>query len=226
MSRPRLLLVEDHALVGEALRAMLSREFTVSGPVTDGTEVLAAVAEHRPDVVLLDLTLPGRNGLDLIAEIQRVHPPARVLVVTMHAEWVMARAALGSGAAGFVPKDSSREELEHAIGEVLAGRTYLSSRLQPGETVSLPPSIRQAWMQLTPRHQQIVLGIAAGRSTEQIADEHGLSPHTIHFHRRSIRRIMGIESDDGLARTALLIQLALAEEAPRPGAGEPSAAGD
>lgn len=208
MSRARILLVEDHALVGEGLRAMLAERHEVAGPVTDGREVVVAVVRERPDVVLLDLSLPGRNGLDLIPEILRVSPETRILVVTMHTEWVMARTALGSGASGFVPKDSSREELEHAIAEVLAGRSYLSSRIGPDQTVSAPPSLRQAWLQLTPRHRQIVLGIAAGRSTEDIASELGLSPHTIHFHRRTIRRILAIESDDGLASTAMLIQLA------------------
>ena len=116
--------------------------------------------------------------------------------------------ALAAGASGFVPKDSSRGELEHAIGEVLKGHTYLSSRIGPDLSVTAPPSLRQAWLQLTPRHREVVLGIAAGQTSEQIADQLGLSSHTIHFHRRTIRRILGIDSDDGLIRTAMLIQLA------------------
>lgn len=209
----KLLLVEDNAAMQTTLQRSFERRGVQVLSCSDGARALERWRSSLPDVVLLDLSLPGRNGLDLIPEILRVSPDTRILVVTMHAEWVMARTALGSGASGFVPKDSSREELEHAIAEVLAGRTYLSSRIGPDQTVSAPPSLRQAWLQLTPRHRQIVLGIAAGRSTEDIASALGLSPHTIHFHRRTIRRILAIESDDGLASTAMLIKLAGGTEA-------------
>ena len=206
--KPRLLLVEDHALVGEGIRAMLAGRYEVIGPVTNGDEVLEALATHRPAAVLLDLTLPGRNGLELIPEMVRADPTVRILVVSMHTEWVIARRALTTGATGFVPKDSSREELERAVTDVLAGHTHLSPRIGPSVPVGMSPSLRQAWLQLTTRHRQIVLGIAEGRNTAEIATALGLSQHTIHFHRRKIRRILGIESDDGLASTAMLIKLA------------------
>lgn len=206
--RRRLLLAEDHALVGEGLRLLLSADYEVAGPVRDGGEVVGTVERERPDVVMLDLSLPGRNGLDLIPEIVRASPGVRVLVVTMHTDAVLAERALQLGAAGFVPKDSSADELRRAIEAVLDGGTYLSDRIvrQPvrggmperGIAVGRGMPERAALAQLTPRQLVILRGLGRGLTSEQIADELGLSVHTVHFHRRNLRRVLGVESEGGL----------------------------
>lgn len=199
--RRRLLLAEDHALVGEGLRVLLSGDYEVTGPVRDGTDVLAAVVRERPDVVMLDLSLPGRNGLDLIPEIVQASPGTAVLVVTMHADRVLAERAFQLGAAGFVPKDSSADELRRAIETVLAGGSYLSERIprQPlrrSATTGAPA--REALAQLTPRQLVILRAMGRGRTSEAIAEELGLSVHTVHFHRRNLRRVLGVETEGGL----------------------------
>jgi DNA-binding NarL/FixJ family response regulator len=202
--RRRLLLAEDHALVGEGLRLLLSGDYEVAGPVRDGGDVLAAVARERPDVVMLDLSLPGRNGLDLIPEIVQASPGTAVLVVTMHADRVLAERALQLGAAGFVPKDSSADELRRAIETVLAGGTYVSDRItrqsprHPAVAGVPGAPAREALAQLTPRQLVILRAMGRGLTSEAIAEELGLSVHTVHFHRRNLRRVLKVESEGGL----------------------------
>lgn len=175
------------------------------GVVADGAEVVDAVTEHKPDVILLDLSLPGRNGLDLIPDILRVSPDTRIVMVTMHADQPIARAAIAAGARGFVPKDVPVEELLSAIRRVLAGKEYLSPHV--AHTFGPPPATTdlEGFWRLTPRQLAIMRGIARGLSSAEIAQQLQVSIHTIHFHRRNIRRILGIQSEDGLARAAMLL---------------------
>lgn len=205
--RRHVLLAEDHEMVGQGLRALLATRYDVTGPIQDGTAVPAAVRDHRPDVLVLDLSLPGRNGLDMIPEIRREAPETAILIVTMHTDYVLAKAAFSLGAAGFIPKDCGADELVEAIARVLDGETFLSPRIHPHATATPASPNAQAWRRLTPRQQAIMRAIAAGRTSEEIADELGVSVHTIHFHRRNIRRTLGIESDGGLIRFALLMAL-------------------
>lgn len=211
MAKLRILLAEDHDLVSQGMKAMLQRRYEVLDPVREGTAVVAAVKKAQPDVLLLDLSLPGRNGLDLIPELRQSAPNTAIVVVTMHTDFVVAKQALALGAAGFMPKDSGIEELHEAITEVLAGRRYLSPRIERHAVEPSSPD-REGWSRLTPRHKAILRAIAQGRTTEEIAEELGISVHTIHFHRRNIRRILGIESENGLTRFAVVMQMGTDEE--------------
>jgi DNA-binding NarL/FixJ family response regulator len=206
VAKLRIMLAEDHDLVSQGMKAMLQRRYVVLDPVRDGAAVVAAVKKARPDVLLLDLSLPGRNGLDLIPELRQSAPDTAIVVVTMHTDFVVAKQALALGAAGFMPKDSGIEELQEAITEVLAGRRYLSPRIERHAVQPSSPD-REGWSRLTPRHKAILRAIALGRTTEEIAEELGISVHTIHFHRRNIRRILGIESENGLTRFAVVMQM-------------------
>jgi len=204
--RPRILLAEDHALFSQGLRAMISQEYDILAVVSDGAEVTAAVREHHPDVLLLDLSLPNRTGMDILGDLQTLDPGVRVVVVTMHVDPVLVDAAIRMGAAAFVPKDSDLDELRTAIAEVLGGRRYVSPRLprrgQHGGRVD-----RLGFDRLTPRQQEIVQMIGQGRTTEDMAATLGLSHHTIHFHRKNIRRQLGLDSDWALLRYAVLVGL-------------------
>lgn len=202
-------------MVAQGLRALLEPEFEVIDVVARGNEVPAACARLRPDVLLLDLTLPGRNGIDLMPDIRRRTPETRILVVTMHADPVLARAAFAAGALGFMPKDCDVEELREAMTEVLAGRQFLSGRI-PRRPEQPPPSpAREAFWQLTPRQREILKAVGEGKSTEEIANQLGLSPHTVHFHRRRMRKVLGIDTEDGLLRFAVMMQLVGPTRTPR-----------
>jgi DNA-binding NarL/FixJ family response regulator len=206
-AKARLVIAEDHDMVAQGFKAMLGREHEIVEIVRDGQGVVPAVRKHRPDVLLLDLSLPHRTGMDILSELRATEPQLRVVVVTMHVDPAMVEAAMGLGAAGFVPKDAGVEELKAAIHEVLAGRRYVSRRAKRrgprGPTVD-----RMGFMQLTPRQQEIVGMIGRGLTSEEIAERLGLTLHTVHFHRKNIARILGLETEWAMVRYAILVGLA------------------
>lgn len=214
MARLRLLLVEDHELVGQGLRAMLGERHSIVGLVRDGREVLDAVRLHNPDIILLDLSLPGRTGVDLIPEIRALNTNVRILVVTMHADPVLADHALRHGAHGFVPKNAPLRELEEAIATVADGRTFLSRRVPAHSRKQSWSGHRLGFTQLTPRQQTIVRLFGKGKTSEQVAEETNLSLHTVWFHRRNIRRVLGIDSEADFAQYCLLVHLSDEEYLP------------
>jgi len=206
--RPSVIVAEDHAIVAQGLKGLLEKEFEVLEIVSRGTEVPGACARRRPDVLLLDLTMPGRNGIDLMPDVRRRSPETRIVVVTMHADPVLAKAAFAAGAQGFLPKDCDLEELREAIGKVMADQRFLSPRI-PAHRQRLPASpASEAYWQLSPKQRDILKAIGEGKSTEEIAGELGLSPHTIHFHRRRMRKVLGIGAEEGLMRFAVQFVLA------------------
>jgi DNA-binding NarL/FixJ family response regulator len=177
----------------------------VVGAVADGAEVVAAARRLRPDVLLLDLSLPNRTGLDILGELRTALPLVRVVVVTMHVDRVIVDAALRAGAMGFVPKNAEVAELREAIEEVHAGRPYVSPRL-PRMTWG-EGGDRMGFASLTARQQEIVRMVGRGLSTEQIAAEVGLSEYTVHYHRKRIRQRLGLENDFEMLRYAILVGL-------------------
>lgn len=129
LSRPRIIIADDHLNVAHSLRALLEPDYDVIDVVADGNAVIPAVVKGAPDLLLLDLWLPGRNGLDLLSDLKRDHPALRVVVLTMHADIVVAVEAMNRGAQGYLLKDSGYDELKAALGQVLAGTPYLSPRV-------------------------------------------------------------------------------------------------
>jgi DNA-binding NarL/FixJ family response regulator len=206
----RLLIAEDHDLVGQGLRSMLQgKALEVVGIVRDGKAVPGEVSRTRPDVLLLDLSLPNRSGIELIPELSTLAPLMHILVVTMHVDRVLADSAIRLGAHGFVPKDAGIDELRLAIAEVCAGRIYLSPHIPPrtyrgmGPEGGIPGS-----RSLTPRQVAILRMIGQGMSTEAIAETLGVSIHTVHFHRRNIHGVLGLKTELELVRYAVLVTLA------------------
>jgi DNA-binding NarL/FixJ family response regulator len=206
--RTRIILVDDHDLVRESLRTSLGAEFEVVASVATGAEVLPAVSEHQPEVVLLDLGLPDRSGLEIIGDLQQQAPAVRILVVTMHNDPVLVDSALHSGAHGFVPKNAGLQELCEAVREVAAGRRYVSPRLPRRGGRPADGSEQFGFGSLTPRQRQIVRLLGEGKTTAEIAAALSLSPNTITFHRSRIRNALGITSEAALGRYAFIIQLA------------------
>jgi DNA-binding NarL/FixJ family response regulator len=202
-----VLIADDHPLVGQGLRALLRPSCVVGGVVHDAREIVAQVERVRPQLLLLDLSMPHRNGLELLPELRTAFPDLKIIVVTMHLDRGLADLALERGAHGFVPKEASAEELNEAIERVLEGGTYVSARVpkrayRDGAGFDDPDLDR-----LTPRQRQILDLIAEGKTSEEIAEALGVSLRTVEFHRSGIRRTLGITSEFGLVQFAIVVKL-------------------
>jgi DNA-binding NarL/FixJ family response regulator len=204
--KPKLLLVDDHHLVLEGLRLELQEEFDIVGTVAQGTAVAAECRRLGPDLLLLDLSLPDRSGLEVIDEVLVEKPTMRILVVTMHRDRVLADAVLQAGASGFIPKDAAVDELRWAIRAVLAGSRYVSPLVTEGAD-PYPDGLSFDLGRLTQRQQQVVRLLGDGKSTARIAEELQVSPNTVTFHRVRIRKALGIGTEWGLMRYALVVRM-------------------
>ncbi len=218
MATIRVVLGEDLALVRAGLLRLIKEipEVEVVGEVADGREVIRLVTEKKPDVVLMDVSLPGLNGLEATAIIARDHPDTRVLILSMHANEAYYMRALDQGATGYLLKDASIHELELAIRAVARGERYLSPAVARALT---PPGMRRgpAWGKadplraLTGRQREILQLIAEGYSTRAIAERLGLSAKTVETHRSRIMERLGIRDVPGLVRFAIRVGLVSAE---------------
>lgn len=215
MERARLILVDDHNLMLEGLRAALQDIYEVVALVGSGSEGVRAVRKHHPDLVLLDLSLPDQSGLEVIQELRGVAPRVKILVVTMHLDRVLADAAIQSGAKGFVPKDADVPELRRAVAQVLAGKTYISPLVPQRLSYRSTDQLRFALSKLTPTQQRIIRLIGEGRSSEAIGRRLHLTRYTVTFHRIRIRQALGLKDEWALLRHAILIRLSEAESRAR-----------
>ena len=208
MSRIRLVIVEDHPLVAQGLRALLEPHYDVAEVVLDATKALPAIGRAEPAAVLLDLSMPRRNGIDLLPAIRSDFPAVKVLVVTMHVDKALSDLAFKAGAHGFVPKESTAVELRGAIASVLRGEKFVSPRVPKrayrGTDVLGNPNLDR----LTPRQLHILRLIGEGKNGNEVAEALGVSPRTIEYHRAAIRRALGIATEWGLVRYAIVAGLA------------------
>ena len=205
MRRALVLICDDHPLMSQGLRALLKPSFLAVGVVNDGREVIDEIERKKPDVLLLDLSMPHRNGLELLPDITVAFPALKILVVTMHVDRALADLALQKGAHGFIPKEASAEELNSAIEAVLAGKVFISPRVPKRSFRENAALEHPALDRLTPRHLQILRLIGDGKSTAQIAEILCVSPRTVEFHRASIRKALGIATEWGLMRFAIML---------------------
>jgi DNA-binding NarL/FixJ family response regulator len=207
MKAVRVALADDHHLVRAGIRSILEgvAGVEVVGEADDGTQALQLAAERAPDVLLLDIALPGINGLDVAARVRREHEGVRVVILSMHANEEYVAQALRSGAAGYLLKDSTVPELELAIAAVMRGETYLSpavSRHVVEAFVRAAPADGPLEA-LSPRQRDVLRRIAEGRSTRDIARELGLSVKTVETHRAHLMDRLDIRDVAGLVRYAI-----------------------
>lgn len=204
--RPRLILADGHRMVVDGLHSLLSQEFDVVGTAVTGNELLGLLEEHSADCLLLDIVMPGGNGLELIPTVHRRYPDITILVVSMLRDRVLADACLLAGASGFVPKVCGIQELRAAVGEVLAGRRYLSPRVPKTSHAVGLQARHPALARLTPRQQQIVLLMGEGNSETEIGRRLGLRTSTITFHKKNLKRELGIRDESALRQYTVLIR--------------------
>lgn len=199
----RFLLVDDHAVVRSGLRRLLA---AVPGAeiseAAEGRAALAAVRAEQPDVVLLDLNLPGLGGLELLRRVLLDHPAARVVVLSMHAEALYAARALGAGAAGYLSKNASPEELLDAIRRVAAGGRYIENEIAQELALHAAATGSPA-ERLTGRDLEILRLLGSSQSLAQIADALGVSYKTV------ANACSGIKAKLGVTRTGDLVRLSV-----------------
>ena len=208
MKTLRVLLADDHTLVRAGLRSLLQQmeNVEVVAEAEDGRQVLAAVAEHRPDVVLMDISMSGMNGLEATLQLKRDRPEVRVIILSMHATEEYVLQALRAGASGYLLKDSAPLELALALQAVARGESYLSppvSRQVVESYVQRTGREAQPLAALTPRQREILQLIAEGNSTKEIASRLALSVKTVETHRSQLMERLSIRGVAGLVRYAI-----------------------
>ena len=202
----KLLIADDHTVVRRGLKQIVAEttDIIVSGEATNGGEVIAMVASGRYDVLVLDITMPGRGGLDILKEVRQLAPKLPVLVLSMHSEDQFASRVLKSGAAGYLPKESAPDELVNAIRKVHAGGKYIS----PAQAEKLiymfePNADKPVHEMLSNREYEVLRLIASGRTVTQIAAEKNLSAKTISTYRTRLLHKMRMQTSAELTHYAI-----------------------
>lgn len=204
----RVLIADDHMIVRTGIRHVLESEsgFEVVGEAANGPEVLTLVAKLQPDVVVLDISMPGESGLKLAAQLRNSTPEPRVLILSMHdnAEYVLE--SVRAGADGYLLKDTAATELRNAIRAICRGESYFSppiaGRLRDalrGEHTTPAGSLDQ----LTGREREVLLGVVRGQTNKEIATDLGISHRTVETHRESLMKKLQIRTVAELTRFAL-----------------------
>lgn len=208
MSVSRIIVVDDHMLMRAGVRKLLElmEDVEVVGETGDGAGVMGLVAALRPDMVLMDINMPGLNGLEATALLTKTWPDVKVLILTMYESEEYVALALANGAKGYMLKDSAPAELETAIRTVVSGGTYLSSAMSQqvlGAYVRQLSGDKQAAASLSPRQREVLQLIALGHGTKDIARRLDLSVKTVETHRTRLMQQLGIHEVTGLVRYAL-----------------------
>lgn len=222
MKKKTILIVDDHPLVREGLKVIIGRNprFEVVGEAGSAREGLRMAEALKPDLLLLDISLPDESGLELARRIRTALPDTRILVVSMHAGIDYVAQAFKAGATGYMVKDSAAPRLQIALESVLKGEYYLDSSLSPQvveELIRSPEkeitSIKDvAYRSLTPREQEIMSLLAKALSIKEIADQLFISPKTVENHRTNIMNKLGLRSALELARYAARLGLINVDE--------------
>ncbi|HTF14444.1 MAG TPA: response regulator transcription factor [Burkholderiales bacterium] len=208
MTSVRVLLADDHALVRAGIRALLEglEGVTVVAEAGNGSEVLELARKHLPDVVLLDISMPGLSGLEASAQLKQELPEVRVVMLSMHANEEYVLQSLRAGAAGYMLKDSATAELELALQAVMRGESYFSppiSKQMVEGYVQRVGAEQPAADNLTPRQRQVLQLIAGGHSTKEIAYHLELSVKTVETHRAQLMDRLQIRDIAGLVKYAI-----------------------
>lgn len=204
----RVLLVDDHAMIREALRMVLDQapDVEVVGEAGDGAAALALADELDPDLVIMDISLPGMSGIETTRRLRESKPDIKVLALSTHAEYAIIQQMLDLGANGYISKSEAGVELLRGIRNVSAGRTYLC----PNAAMALADGLRghaaaspTESAALTARETQVAALLAQGKTAAEVAVQLNISPNTVDVHRRNLMRKLGLHSVVDLTRYAI-----------------------
>lgn len=199
MNRPRVLLADDHTLVLEGIRKLLEAEVELVGAVEDGLALVAAAEKLKPDVILMDISMPLLNGVEAARRLRKTVPGAKLIFLTMHGDAAFVAEALRVGASGYVLKRSASSELIEAIHGVVKGRTYVTPLVHPPRQ----PGSRRLATGLTKRQREILQLVAEGLAGKEIAYRLGISVKTVQFHKGIVMERLGLHSTAELTKFAV-----------------------
>lgn len=207
MTKTRIVLADDHAVLRSGLKMLLNAQddLRVVGEATNGAEALAAVREHAPDLLILDLTMPETDSLQVLSHVRRAYPNVRVLILTMHEEEGYLRRALEAGASGYCPKSAADAELISAIRAVMRGNVYihpshariLLDKMLPSTMPDAAPA------DLSERESAVLKLVALGHTNQEIAQQLALSVKTVESYRARGMEKLGLKSRAALVRYAI-----------------------
>ena len=208
ITRGRVLLADDHTLLLDALERLLEPHYEVVGKVSDGWAVLSAAAELKPDVIVLDVSMPLLNGLEAARQIRRTMPSIKLVFLTMLEDPDLGAEAFRAGASGYLLKTSAGDELSKAIDEALCGRSYITPPMarEMVESSMHPAPKERASGRLTPRQREVLQLLAEGRSMKAAAAILNVTPRTVAFHKYRMMEELRLKT------SAELIQFAVREK--------------
>ncbi len=207
--KARVLVADDHSLIRTGILALLADEVEVIGQVEDGRTLVTEALRLRPDLIVLDVSMPNMNGIEAARRIRQQWPEARLLFVTMHADPMYLREALHAGAQGYLLKSVASDELVSAVRRVLKGEVYLSDAIPQKVRDSLFTATGRLTRNpgLTDRQREVLQLLAEGRGNKEIAAVLQLSVKTVEFHRGQVMRVLGVHTTAELTQIAVRLGL-------------------
>ena len=202
MTRPRVLLADDHALLLGAFEKLLAGECDVVGQVSDGRALVTAADNLKPDLIVLDISMPLLNGLEAGRQIKQKSPGVKLVFLTMNEDADLAAEAMRSGASAYLLKRSAASELMTAIREVMQGRSYITPLVTEGVVGSLQ-QVDQPAQQLTPRQREVLQLLAEGHSMKEVGNLLNLTPRTVAFHKYRMMEQLKVKSSAELIQYAV-----------------------
>lgn len=201
-----VLIADDHPLLAEGIASILRREFNVIGSCSNGRDLVAEAERLRPDLITLDIGMPGLNGIEAAKQLKSASPSSRLVCVTQQNDMEYLLAALRAGVGGFVSKHEILGELANALRVVANGRIYITPSLRDAYYKLASENsgkLREGGSPLTPRQREVLQLVAEGKSSKEIASALDISVKTVEFHRGSIAEVLGIHSIADLTRYAV-----------------------
>lgn len=203
MIKPKVILADDHRILADGLASLLNPYVELLSIVGDGLELLNDVRKFQPDIVVADIEMPNFTGMDALHQLKKEGSKSKVIFLTMHAEPQVVRAALESGAFGYLLKESAGEELVTAIREVMKGHIYISPAITRNLLTTLNETNQRSSEQLTPRQRQVLRLVCEGRSMKEIAAILKISARTVETYKYEMMRNLGIKTTAELIRFAM-----------------------
>jgi len=208
MKKPRVLMADDHSILLAGVRKLLEERYDVVGMVEDGRALLEAAERFKPDLILVDISMPLLNGLDAVRQLRKSQPDVKLLFLTMHASPQYATEAFKAGGNGYLLKQSAVSELPEAIEAVLQGKYYLTPSIakpiiEQALKAEEKPTVKGSIAELTSRQREVLQLIGEGKRTKEVAELLKLSVKTVEFHKNCLMKELNLHTTTELVRYAI-----------------------